>query len=68
MFALAQLVSIYHWASLSDRVGRKPIVLIGTLGIAISTMWLGFVKTLAGVLLSRALGKPRVLLEELYPF
>ncbi|KAL5511682.1 hypothetical protein ACEPAH_4900 [Sanghuangporus vaninii] len=55
VFALAQLMSIYHWASLSDKVGRKPIILIGTIGIAISTMWLGFARTLAGVLLSRAL-------------
>lgn len=50
-------MSIYHWASLSDKLGRRPIVFIGTIGIAISTIWLGFSRTLVNVLLSRALGK-----------
>ncbi|EJD05792.1 MFS general substrate transporter [Fomitiporia mediterranea MF3/22] len=55
VFAFAQLLSIYHWANLSDKLGRRPIVLLGTFGIAISTIWLGFSRTLSGVLLSRAL-------------
>jgi len=30
-FALAQFVSNFFWGWLSDRVGRKPVVLLGTL-------------------------------------
>ncbi|KAI5122039.1 hypothetical protein M0805_006024 [Coniferiporia weirii] len=55
VFALSQLVSIYQWASLSDRIGRKPVVLLGTVGIALSTVLLGFSKTLIGMLIARSL-------------
>ncbi|KAI0797879.1 MFS general substrate transporter [Abortiporus biennis] len=54
-FAVSQLLSIYHWAKFSDRVGRRPVVLIGILGIATSTLLLGLSRTLAGVLIARCL-------------
>ncbi|KAH8117305.1 MFS general substrate transporter [Phellopilus nigrolimitatus] len=55
VFALSQLVSIYQWASLSDRIGRRPVVFLGTIGIALSTILLGFSTTLATILISRSL-------------
>ncbi|KAL1741374.1 major facilitator superfamily domain-containing protein [Schizophyllum fasciatum] len=54
-FALAQLVSIYPTARLSDVIGRRPIILAGALGIALSTMLFGCSQSLAGLLLSRSL-------------
>ena len=56
VFAVFQLLSIYQWAEISNRVGRKPVVLLGTVGIALSTVYLGFSKTLTSILLARALG------------
>jgi len=55
VFAFSQLISIYQWANLSDRIGRRPVVLLGTIGIAVTTILFGFSRTLATVLISRAL-------------
>ena len=54
---MAQLLSIYHWAKASDKYGRRPIIFAGVVGIALSSIWLGFSKTLTTVILSRALGE-----------
>ncbi|KAI0781048.1 MFS general substrate transporter [Trametes elegans] len=55
-FAVAQVVSIYQWARLSDVIGRRPVVLLGIFGIGLSTLFLGVSKTLGGVILARCLG------------
>ncbi|KAI6118743.1 major facilitator superfamily domain-containing protein [Pisolithus croceorrhizus] len=55
-FALSQLCSIYLWAKLSDVVGRKPVILTGTLGTAIATLGFGLSNSLAGILFARGLG------------
>ncbi|WWD15992.1 hypothetical protein CI109_100416 [Kwoniella shandongensis] len=36
VFAFVQFFTVYHWAKMSDQVGRKPIILIGLAGVAIS--------------------------------
>ncbi|EPQ58389.1 MFS general substrate transporter [Gloeophyllum trabeum ATCC 11539] len=54
-FAIAQLISIYQWARLSDVVGRRPVVILGTVGIAFTSFMFGLSRTLAGVLAARAL-------------
>ncbi|TCD61670.1 hypothetical protein EIP91_008092 [Steccherinum ochraceum] len=56
IFAIAQLLSIYQWAKFSDRVGRRPVVIIGIVGIALSTLLLGVSNSLFAVLLARCLG------------
>jgi MFS family permease len=28
LFSLAQLLTIFHWGALSDRIGRKPVLLL----------------------------------------
>ncbi|MBI5300355.1 MAG: MFS transporter [Deltaproteobacteria bacterium] len=43
------------WGKLSDKFGRRPILLTTILGIAISMLFLGLAKTLAGLFLSRLL-------------
>ncbi|KAI6126249.1 major facilitator superfamily domain-containing protein [Pisolithus croceorrhizus] len=55
-FAVSQLCSIYLWAKLSDVVGRKPVILTGTLGTAIATLGFGLSDSLAGILFTRGLG------------
>ena len=40
-YAVMRLICGPVWGSLSDRVGRKPILLIGILGYAITMVWFG---------------------------
>lgn len=39
-YSFGQLVSSPFWGRLSDRVGRKPILIIGMIGSVISYLWL----------------------------
>ena len=41
-YAVMRLIFSPVWGSLSDRVGRKPILMIGVLGYAITMIWFGF--------------------------
>ena len=45
-FALAQFATNFCWGWLSDRVGRKPVVLTGTLLTAVCFIAFGFCRTL----------------------
>jgi DHA1 family multidrug resistance protein-like MFS transporter len=40
-YAVMRLIFSPIWGSLSDRVGRKPILIIGILGYAIAMVWFG---------------------------
>ncbi|KAF8201615.1 major facilitator superfamily domain-containing protein [Pholiota molesta] len=54
-FAFFQLCSIYQWARLSDNVGRRPVILATTFGLALATFLFGFASSLPVILLSRAI-------------
>jgi len=54
-FALAQLATNYFWGWLSDRIGRKPVILLGTLLTALCFVAFGFCKTLWQAILVQAL-------------
>lgn len=45
-FALAQFATNFAWGLLSDRVGRKPIVMLGTFLTAVCFVAFGFCRTL----------------------
>ena len=45
-FALAQFSTNFFWGWLSDRIGRKPVVLIGTITTAACFFAFGFCRTL----------------------
>ena len=55
IFAIFQLMSIYHWAKLSDAVGRRPIVLLGAIGAGLMTLLFGFSRSLTTMLITRSL-------------
>lgn len=57
IFAVAQLFSIYQWARLSDRIGRKPVILVGVLGLALTTILFGLSRSLVETLGARFLCK-----------
>ncbi|KAJ5180173.1 hypothetical protein N7492_003383 [Penicillium capsulatum] len=54
-FALAQFVTNYFWGWLSDHIGRKPVILLGTLLTALCFVAFGFCKTLWQAILVQAL-------------
>ncbi|KAH9079176.1 major facilitator superfamily domain-containing protein [Lactarius deliciosus] len=56
VFAISSLFSIYHWARLSDIIGRRPVIFIGMLGMNLATLLFGLQRTLVGLLLVRCLG------------
>src|SRR5262245_3867170 len=39
-YSLGQLISSPLWGRLSDRIGRKPVLIIGLLGGAVSYLWI----------------------------
>lgn len=55
-FAIAETSTIMFWTVMSDRVGRKPIILIGLAGTAVSGLIFGFAKNFWVALLARLLG------------
>ncbi|GFF77919.1 hypothetical protein IFM60648_05081 [Aspergillus lentulus] len=54
-FAIAQFITNYFWGWLSDRVGRKPVILLGTILTAVCMLAFGFCKTLWQAILVQAL-------------
>lgn len=53
--ALLEFLFAPLWGSISDRTGRKPILLLGMLGYALSSLLMGLSNTLAMLFASRAL-------------
>ncbi|KAF8245398.1 MFS general substrate transporter, partial [Wilcoxina mikolae CBS 423.85] len=55
-FALSQCLTGMLWGRLSDRVGRKPCLLLGLLGTTISVLGFGFASNFRTALTFRILG------------
>jgi MFS family permease len=54
-FALAQFATNFFWGYLSDRIGRKPVVMLGTILTAACFLAFGFCRTLWQAVLVQAL-------------
>lgn len=54
-FALAQFATNFFWGWLSDRIGRKPVVMLGTILTAACFCAFGFCRTLWQAILVQAL-------------
>jgi DHA1 family tetracycline resistance protein-like MFS transporter len=52
-FSLMQFIFAPLWGRLSDRVGRRPIILIGLLGSSLAYLAFGLASTLAGLFAAR---------------
>ncbi|KAF9517138.1 hypothetical protein BS47DRAFT_1291372 [Hydnum rufescens UP504] len=55
LFFVTQGISIFQWGRLSDRIGRRPVLTIGVLGLAASMFSFGLSTTFLGFILSRAI-------------
>ncbi|CAE6521208.1 unnamed protein product [Rhizoctonia solani] len=56
IFSLMGFIMILPCGYLSDRFGRKPVILLGFAGLAVSMISFGLSKTLAGMIASRCIG------------
>lgn len=54
-FALAQLATNFFWGRMSDKIGRKPVILLGTILTAACFIAFGFVRTLPQAIIVQAL-------------
>lgn len=55
-FALAEACTAMAWGSVSDRIGRKPVILFGLAGTAVSNLMFGFAKNYWVALVARVIG------------
>ncbi|MEM7771649.1 MAG: MFS transporter [Cyanobacteria bacterium P01_A01_bin.37] len=55
LYSLMQLIFTPFWGSLSDRIGRRPILLLSYLGSALSYIFFAFAPTLVLIFVARAL-------------
>ncbi len=56
LYSLAQFVSGPIWGRLSDRFGRKPILVLTSAGLAVSYVMLGYADTLVSLIVARVFG------------
>lgn len=54
-YSLAQLIAAPVWGRLSDRIGRKPVLIVSLAGIAVGYVWLAFADGLGEVFGARLL-------------
>jgi MFS family permease len=55
IFFLTETCLILQYGRLSDSIGRRPVVLLGLFGLALSITSFGLAKSFVGLVLSRAL-------------
>jgi len=55
IFAIAQMFSIYAWARLSDVIGRRPVIIVGVIGVAFATLVFGLSNTFLAIIVTRSL-------------
>ena len=55
LFALAQFFTVVQWGRLSDRIGRKPVIIVGLFGCAIATVSFGMSQSFTAMIVSRCL-------------
>ncbi|GAA5963245.1 hypothetical protein JCM21900_006566 [Sporobolomyces salmonicolor] len=56
LFALTTFSTVLAWGRLSDRIGRKPVLIIGLSGVTLSIIAFGLSKSFTALVISRCLG------------
>ncbi|KAF9076459.1 major facilitator superfamily domain-containing protein [Rhodocollybia butyracea] len=54
LFFVSETLSVYHWGHASDFYGRRPILLIGPLGLTLAVLGFGLSQSFWGMAVSRA--------------
>ncbi|GAA5893320.1 hypothetical protein JCM8208_004408 [Rhodotorula glutinis] len=56
LFAFTTFSTVLAWGRLSDRIGRKPVLIIGLTGVTLSIVSFGLSKSFTGLVISRCMG------------
>ncbi|TNY17581.1 major facilitator superfamily domain-containing protein [Rhodotorula diobovata] len=56
LFALTTFSTVLAWGRLSDRIGRKPVLIIGLSGVTLSIVSFGLSRSFTGLVVSRCMG------------
>ncbi|KAJ2465308.1 hypothetical protein GGI02_004737 [Coemansia sp. RSA 2322] len=54
-FTVSQALTIFHWGRLSDRIGRRPVLIYGLFGILVSSLLFGMSKSFSMAMLARSM-------------
>ncbi|KAH9823200.1 major facilitator superfamily domain-containing protein [Melampsora americana] len=54
LFAVSQLCTVLFWGRLSDRIGRKPVLLSGLIGLSVGMVAFGVQWSFVGLILARS--------------
>jgi MFS family permease len=54
LFTFSQFMTILQWGRLSDRIGRKPVIIFGMAGASVSVLAFGLSKTFIMMVVARA--------------
>lgn len=55
LFFLTEAITVLYWSRTSDRMGRKPIILLGLFGLSVSMYFFGLSRSFTSLVLSRSL-------------
>ncbi|KAK7037742.1 hypothetical protein VNI00_010703 [Paramarasmius palmivorus] len=55
LFFVTEALTVLQWSRLSDRIGRKPVLLIGLAGSAVSMLCFGLQRSFWGLVIARCL-------------
>ena len=53
MYYVVEAVTILQWGRISDRIGRKPVILVGLFGVTLSMVSFGLSEKFWMIILSR---------------
>lgn len=51
LFYVAQAATVLQWGRISDRIGRKPILLVGLMGSVLSILCFGLSRTFVALVI-----------------
>ncbi|KAF5327120.1 hypothetical protein D9619_004721 [Psilocybe cf. subviscida] len=55
LFFFTEALFVYQWSKMSDRIGRKPVLMIGMVGTMLSMLFFGLSRTFTMLVISRCL-------------
>ncbi|ORX41255.1 major facilitator superfamily domain-containing protein, partial [Kockovaella imperatae] len=55
IFSITQLLTVFHWGALSDRIGRKPVLIMGCIGSSLSAIAFGLSRSFWALVITRSL-------------
>jgi MFS family permease len=55
LFFVTQALTTWQWSRLSDFIGRRPVILLGLLGLSVSNFAFGLSRTLGTLIISRCI-------------